>query len=108
MLGYSYTSPLMIILTIIYFLAASITTLDIRLIQAQKFEGQDFGTLPAWTGIFHWLQWALFIVIAVLNWKYAIVLFIIKFILKVLPVLEIIGNILMSPFKPKKKDINSD
>lgn len=44
-------------------------------------------------------MWAIFIALLYLNWKYALVLFAIKFVLKVLPVLEIIGNILMSPFK---------
>lgn len=60
--------------------------------------------LPSWVGIFAWLQWAIFIVLFVLNWKYALIIFAFKFILKVLPVLETIGNILMSPFRPKESD----
>ena len=85
-------------MTIIYFLIASITTFDIRIIQAIK-QGEDETPLPQWVAILHWLEWAIWIFIFLLNWKYALIIFVIKFILKVLPVLEIIGNILMSPFK---------
>lgn len=104
MYDYPFWSPLYLSLTIIYFLAASNVTLDMRLIQARKFEGQDFGELPLWTFIFNIIQWGLFIVLAVLNWKSALIIFAVKFVLKVLPVLETIGNILMAPFKPKRVD----
>ena len=97
-----FTSPLYLTLTIAYFVVASITTLDIRLHQA-KASGQDFGMLPPWVGIFPFMQWGLFIALFVLNWKIAIGLFILKFILKVLPVLETIGNILMAPFAPRNR-----
>ncbi|MEO5984673.1 MAG: hypothetical protein ABIP80_04160 [Ferruginibacter sp.] len=102
-LGYEYSfwSPLYLSLVGIYFVVASITTFDIRLTQA-KWDGQDFGTLSDWTGIFVWIQWGLFIALGVLNWRLAIWIFVVKFILKVLPVSETIGNILMAPFKPKK------
>jgi len=103
-LGYDYpfTSPLYLILTVAYFLVASITTLDIRLMQA-KSRGEDFGELPPWVGIFPFMQWGLFIALAILNWKIAIGLFVLKFVLKVLPVLELIGNVLMAPFAPKRR-----
>lgn len=95
-----------LILTIGYFLAASITTFDIRLIQAKKSGNlpPDEPMLPAWAGIFGWLEWGIFVWLLLLNWKYALVVLAIKFILKVLPVLETIGNILMRPFKSTKKE----
>ena len=96
-------TSLLIILTVLYFFVASITTFDIRMTQA-KWQGtlpSDELTLPVWVGVFHWVEWAIFIVLLYLNWKYAFVLFAVKFVLKVLPVLETIGNILMSPFKPR-------
>ncbi len=101
MFDYPFTSPLYITLTIVYFLVSSIVVFDIRLIQAKKFGGVDYRSLPLWVGFFYYIQWALFITLAILNWKYALIIFVIKFILKVLPVLETIGNILMSPFKPE-------
>ena len=103
MYDYPFWSPLYLTLTFIYFLSASVVTLDIRLIQAKR-QGEDFGELPKWTVIFNFLQWGLFVALAVLNWKSALIIFAVKFVLKVLPVLETIGNILMSPFKPKRID----
>jgi len=94
-------SPLIIGLTIAYLILASITTFGIRITQAKK-NGTwsvDEPDLPKWTGILFWLEWIVFIIILILNWKFGIALFILKFILKVLPVLETIGNILMRPFR---------
>lgn len=51
--------------------------------------------------VFDWLMWGIWLALLYLNWKYALLLFAIKFVLKVLPVLETIGNILMAPFKPR-------
>ncbi len=95
-------SPIVVIVTIIYFIASSVETLDIRIIQAQR-DGIDIESLPRWIGLVYWLCWLLFICIVLLNWKYAILVYVLRFILKVLPVLEIIGNVIMSPFKSNKK-----
>ncbi len=103
MFEYPYWSPIYIGLTILYFLAASVVTFDIRLTQARRFDGQNFGELPKWTILFYWLQWLVFIALLVLNWQTALILFAIKFVLKVIPVLETIGNILMAPFKPRQE-----
>ncbi len=96
-------TPPIIGLTVAYFLVASITTFDIRITQAKQ-QGVlplDEPALPTWVAIFPWLQWAIFLALLYFNWKYALVLFAVKFVLKVLPVLETVGNILMSPFKPR-------
>lgn len=95
-------SPIIITLTICYFIVAAITTFDIRINQAIK-NGEDEIPLPIWVAVLYWVLWILWIWIFILDWKYALVLFFIKFIFKVLPVLETIGNILMSPFKKKNK-----
>lgn len=96
-------STIILILTIVYFIIASITTFDIRINQAIK-QGENEYPLPKWVVIFYWLMWGTWIWIFLLNWQYALAIFFIKFILKVLPVLEIIGNILMSPFKQNKNN----
>lgn len=95
-------TPLLIVLTVLYFIVASVETFDIRIIQANR-QGANLPNLPNWVIVFHILLWVFWILIFLLNWKYAFILFGIKFILKVLPVLETIGNILMSPFSPNKK-----
>jgi hypothetical protein len=96
-------SPLIIGLTVAYFLVASVTTFDMRLTQAKRHGDvpADDASLPQWVAGFYWAQWALFLALLYLNWKLAIALFVIKFVLKVLPVLEIVGNLLMAPFKPR-------
>ena len=94
-------SPIIIIVTIIYFLTSAVETFDIRLTQAKK-AGEDIEQLPIWVNFFYLASWVLFIILFLLNWKYAILVFIIKFILKVLPILEIVGNVLMAPLHWKK------
>lgn len=104
LLNTTISSPVVIIVTIFYFITSAITTFDIRLTQAKR-DGTlppDEPMPPKWVALVFWFDWALIIALILLNWKYAILVFIIRFILKVLPVLEIIGNMLMSPFKPKK------
>jgi hypothetical protein len=95
-------SPIVIAVTIVYFIASAVETLDIRILQAQR-DGIDIESFPKWIGLVYWLCWILFIILVLLNWKFAIIVYVIRFILKVLPVLEIIGNVLMSPFKSNKK-----
>lgn len=93
-----------ILLTLAFILTSSITTFDKRLTQAKRVRDLplDEPSLPGWVSIIYWLHWGVMVAILLLNWKYAISLFIIGFLFSVLPVWEIIGNILMSPFKPKR------
>jgi len=96
--------PILIILTIFFAITSAITVFDVRLIQAKKRgELPDEPMLPSWVGVITWLHWGLTVIILLLNWKYGLLLIIIKFVLSVLPVLETIGNFLMSPFRPKGK-----
>jgi len=98
------SSPIIIGLTILYCITESIATYDIRLIQWKKHGTLPHNTqlLPKWTGVFTWLSWLVLVALIFLNWKYAIAVFIIAFILKVLPVLETIGKLLVTPFRSKK------
>ena len=96
-------TALLIGLTVAYFILASITTFDMRLVQGRRYGTLPQGapTLPAWTALLFLPMWAIVFVLLYLDWKYALGLFVIKFLLKVLPVLETVGNILMSPFKQR-------
>jgi len=97
-------SPLLITITVLFAITSSITVFDKRMIQTKR-SGvlpADEPMLPTWVGIIAWIHWGLLLALFILNWKYAIVVYIAKFILSVLPVLEIAGNILMRPFRPKK------
>lgn len=91
------------ILTIAFVITSSITTFDKRLIQARR-DGtlpSDEPLLPSWVGLIGWIHWGLALALLIINWKYAIIVFIVMFVLAVLPVLETIGNILMSLFKQR-------
>lgn len=96
-------SPLLLVITIIYFIISSITTFGIRITQAKKNGTWDYSEpdLPKWTDSLYILETIILIIILILNWKFGIAIYILKFILKVLPVLEIFGNILMRPFRNK-------
>ena len=96
-------SPLILAITIVLFLSESITTFDVRVLQAKRRGALPANqpVLPQWVAILHWLNWGMIITLLVLNWKYAIGLVTLLFVLKILPVLETIGNMLMAPFRPK-------
>jgi predicted membrane protein len=96
-------SPALISLTIAFFITSAITTFDKRLTQAQR-RGElpaDQHTLPDWVGVIGWIHWGIGLTLLILNWKYALGIFILKFVLSVLPVLETAGNLIMSPFRPR-------
>lgn len=103
LLGVFVNPPISIILIIIFVISSSITTFDKRMIQARKAGTilSDEPMLPSWVAGVYWIHYGLMVLILILNWKYAIGLFIIGFIFEVLPVWEIIGNMLMRPFRPK-------
>jgi hypothetical protein len=94
-------SPTLVWLSIVLFLSESITTFDVRIIQAKR-SGvlpADHPNLPRWVLVFHVLDWLLLGVLMILNWRVGLSLWACIFLLKVLPVLESVGNIVMAPFK---------
>lgn len=98
-------SPLILALSVAYTIVESIRIYDARLIQvrtrgfrsgvAVKAKGR---LLPNWVGYIHFVGWVLFIVILILNWMYAIAFYAFLFFLRVLPILERIGALIMHPF----------
>jgi len=97
-------SPIVITLTVIFFITSAITTFDKRLMQAVKVGNipPDEEMLPSWVGLVSWIHWVIGLSILFLNWQFAITVFVVKFVLSVIPVLETIGNMMMSPFRTKK------
>ena len=98
-------SPVLIVTTIAFVVTASITTFDVELFRAKR-DGvvpPDELLLPSWTGIFHLLHWGLCLTLLILNWKYAVLGFIIQFALSIFPILETIGNVLMSQLRDRKR-----
>jgi hypothetical protein len=99
-------SRLLVGLSIALFISYSITTLDKRIIQAKRSGAlpPDHANLPRWVIVFHVLDWVLLVAMLIINWKVALFVWVCFFILKVLPVLETIGNVLMTPFKSQATD----
>lgn len=96
-------TPLTLSLTIIFFIAASISTLDKRLMKAAKSGQLPPGEpmLPSWAAWFAWIDYIAFGLLVYLNWKFGLAIFVLGFVLAALPVLETIGNVLMAPFKTR-------
>jgi hypothetical protein len=98
--------PILTILIIAFIIVSSITVFDTQLNRAKK-RGElpsDEPACPSWVALIYWIQMGLAIALLIINWRYAIFVFIICFILgSILPVFEMFGNILMRPFKPKNK-----
>jgi len=91
------SSPVVVLLTVIYFITSSISVFDTRVHQALRngtYPPED-PIPPDWVGAMTILHWILGIGLLLLNWKYALVVYAIKFALSVLPVLETVGNILV-------------
>lgn len=98
------SKPLML-LSVVYAIVESIRIYDARLNQAKmkRLDSRiaveaDGRILPRWVGIFHLGGWIIFIALLLLDWKYALVLYVFLFVLRVLPILERIGSIFMHPF----------
>lgn len=100
----SPSSPTLITLTVVYFICAAITTFDTRIIQAKKngYLAENEAHVPTWTGIFAIILWLTWLAMFLLNWWYALAMFMIKFVLKVIPVLENIGALLLIPIVGKE------
>lgn len=93
------------ILVIVFFITSSIAALDASLIRAKRvgIVPADEPLLPTWVGVIYWVGIGLAVAMLILDWKYAIGIFAIMFILYSLSILELVGNILMRPFRPKHK-----
>jgi len=94
-------SSLLAVLTVAFFLTASITTFDKRLTQAKK-RGElpsDEPSLPRWVALLYWIEIGLKVALFVVDWRYGLLVYIVGFVLSVLPVLETVGNFLTAPFK---------
>jgi hypothetical protein len=108
LLSTPFNHPMVIVLAAIYGVSSCITTYDIRYIQAtgQKHLPDNALAPPFWTGYFYYLMWATWSTLFLLNPFLALALFLIKFILKVIPVLEILGEEMIRPFsKPHNPDL---
>lgn len=88
-------------LTVAYVVCQAYTTLDRRLIQAVRsgLLPPSEPMLPKSVGLLYYAQWAVGLGLLVLDWKRALVVFGVVFVLQVLPVMETLGNVLAVPLR---------
>lgn len=96
-------SPLVFSLVFVLFFSSSLSTFYVRCRQAMRVGDWPEGdpVVPEWVGNFLFVDIAIFVALLVMDWRLAIKIWCIRFALKVLPVLEVIGNILLAPFRPR-------
>lgn len=93
------------VLAIIYIVVVAIRTYDLRIIQSRMgrmdsavAQDADGKVLPNWVDNIHILGWLLLIGLLVIDWKAALLLYGVLFVLRVMPVLETLGAVLAKPF----------
>lgn len=107
---FEITSAPYLTILIVYFFISAIKMFDLRMLQARQGKmGEDLAiimrlepALPRWVDAVYIVDWILGLTLLILNWKVTVVIFILRFVLKVLPVLETVGNLLMRPFRPQR------
>jgi len=87
-----------VVLNILFYLFLSIALFDL---DYKKTKSSDDPELPKWIGIIDFASIIFWIILLFINWKYALIGFIVYLISSIIPIPQMIGNILMSPFKPK-------
>ncbi len=99
-----FNSATLIAFVIIYNIVAAINNYDIRLLRDKKNENFSAGpqALPKWIRNARWVEPVLFLIILLLNWKFALISWIVKAVLQALLVLEFIGYIILSAFNLKR------
>jgi len=92
------------VLAAAFFIASSISTFDKRLIQAKRAGDlpPDQPVLPNWIVLIDVFRYGAIVALAVLDWKFGLALYIMGFFLAVLPVLEMVGNFLVAPLRPRE------
>ncbi len=100
----SFTLLDYILLVILFTITSAITEYDKRLTIAY-WNGQKYKweLLPKWVGRIIWLHWSLCILLLAINWKYALAIFIIKYLFSITHILEHLGYLIVSLFKKKRR-----
>lgn len=98
-------SPLILSLTFVYIVSDAISIYDTRLIQWRQngMIPKDTPSPPNWTGVFGILSWVTIIVTIILEWQYGLLLWLIIYILKIIPVMETIGGVIVKLLIPRSK-----
>jgi len=83
---------------LLFLIFASVNVLDTRLKQAELRGESNPQIMPKFVITFIVLQYVSLAILVFINWKLALVAFVLKFILSVLPVMELLGSLIAKPF----------
>jgi len=89
-----------IILNILFYLFLSIVVFDLDYRKSKSLDDPD---TSQWIGLIYCALIISWIVLLFASWKFALIGFFVYLVSAIFPLPQIIGNILMSPFKPKQK-----
>lgn len=94
-----------IVVTIAFFLTSAVTKFDVNLTKAISIGDvpPDQARLPDWIGWLFWLHWALIVTLFVLNWRLAILVYVVRSILSFFGIMGIVGGILTLPIMQRPK-----
>jgi hypothetical protein len=99
-----FSSTILIVLAIIYQIIASVTLYDIsfRLSYKTSARTNNLKPIPVSFLLLHWTETVMFILLFLLNWKFAIITWLIKSLLQALYILEFIGYIILYSFSRRR------
>jgi len=87
-----------------YTLISAMVLYDVRITQAKKAGVEtELQDAPRWVVGLYWIKCGLVVYFFYLNWKIAFLILGIEFVLSALPVLEIMGQVLLTPFMKRRK-----
>jgi len=88
-----------VVLNILFYLFLSIALFDLDYAKSKSLDDPE---LPQWIGLIDLVLIISWIFLLFVGWKFAFIGFVVYLISSIIPIPQMIGNILMSPFKPKK------
>ena len=99
-----FNSAILIVFVIAYNIVAAVNNYDIRMVKDKKKNifPSDTKNFPNWIRYMRWLEPLIFFIMLLMNWKCALIAWIIKAILQVLLILELIGYIILYPFHVRR------
>ena len=89
----------LVILNILFYLSLSVTLFDLDYTKTKLPEELD---IPRWVAFIYLVEIVIWVWILIINWKFAILGVAIYYLSGFIPLPQIVGNFLMSPFKPKQ------
>ena len=98
-------TPFSILLVVLFILTNSITSFEIRYNKAKKINPDYYKNekdLPTWVKYLYPIQILSIILLIIINWKLGLIVFGSIFVLQVLNIMSIFGNIIMSIFKKNR------